>query len=182
MHQLKPWTQTTEPTSFEQIYAYFERTLNDCSKFIDNMETDYYQGSSTSIIPIPIANQSTTRPLSVITLQAWSKSLNELRDARLLYDIRNGKTIRELLSEAKAGTLYEPVSNESIILMKRILDKTTEQLYSKIPVLVKKITDCMNLMERYFLSFYEIENVQDIVQDKKKEKLPVSSKHQEHDG
>ena len=35
----------------------------------------------------------------------------------------------------------------------------------------------MNLMEQYFLSFYEIENIHDIIQKKKKEKLPVSIRY-----
>ena len=172
-HPPKSWSKTTEPTSYEQIYQYIEQTLDECSKFIDEAEIDYYQESSTSIITIP-KSQITNRSLSILTLQAWSRPLNELRDARLLYDIRNGKIIRELLSEAKTGTLYASVTDECVVLMKRILDKTTEQLYSKIPALINKITDCMNLMEQYFLSFYDIDNIQDIVQHKKKEKLPVS--------
>jgi hypothetical protein len=171
----KSWSKTIEPTSYEQIYKYIEQTLDECSTFIDTIEIDYYQGTSASLIPTP-KNQTTNRPLSVSTLLSWSNPLNELRDARLLHDIRNGKTIRELLSEARIGTLYGPISDESVVLMKRILDKTTEQFYSKIPKLTNKITDCTNLMEQYFLSFYDIENVQDIVQNKKKEKLPVSIK------
>ncbi|CAF5114419.1 unnamed protein product, partial [Rotaria magnacalcarata] len=97
-----------------------------------------------------------------------------LRNARSLHDIRNGKTIRDLLSEARAGTLAESVSEDSCHLMQRILDTTNEHLYSKIPILTNKIADCMNLMQQYFLSFYDIENIQDIIQKKKKEKLPVS--------
>ncbi|CAF3882722.1 unnamed protein product [Rotaria sordida] len=165
MHPPKSWSKTTEPTSYEQIYKYVERALDECSIFIDNTENDYFQGSSISNI-----TTSKNRPLSVLTLQAWSQPLNQLRDARLLRDIRNGKTIRELLSEAKTGTLYGPITNESVLLMKRILDKTTEQFYSKIPILIDKITDLMNLMEQYFLSFYEIKHIQDIIQKKRKEK------------
>jgi hypothetical protein len=176
MHQSKSWSKTTEPTSYEQIYKYVEQSLGQCSKFIDNVEIDYYQGSSASIISTT-KNQITNKPLSVVTLLVWSNPLNELREACLLHDIRNSKTIRELLSEARTNTLYGPITDESIVLMKRILDKTTEQLYSKLPILTNKIIDCMNLMEQYFLSFYDIENIQDIVQNKKKEKLPVSIKH-----
>lgn len=174
MHPSKSWTKTTEPTSYEQIYKYIEQSIGECSTFIDNIEIDYYQGSSTSSIIAATKNHITHRPLSLLTLQAWSNPLNELRDASLLHDIRNSKAIRELLSEARTGSLYGPVADESVVLMKKVLDKTTEQLYSKIPALTNKITDCMNLMEQYFLSFYDIENIQDIVQNKKKEKLPVS--------
>jgi len=92
-----------------------------------------------------------------------------------MHDIRNGKAVRDLLNEAKTGSLSGPVTDESIILMKRILDKTNDQLYSKTPVLANKIAECLSLMEQYFLSFYDIENIQDIIQKKKKEKTPVSS-------
>jgi hypothetical protein len=176
MHPLKPWSRKTEPTSYEQIYKYIEQSLDECSTFIDKTEIDYYQGSSITIITIP-KNQIKNRPLSLLTLQSWSNSLNQLRDACLLRDIRNNKTIHDLLSEVKTGTLYRPITDESVVLMKKIFDKTTEQLHSKIPLLINKITDCMNLMEQYFLSFYDIENIQDIVQKKKKEKLPVSIKY-----
>jgi len=176
MHPSKLWSKTIEPTSYEQIYKYIEQSLDEYSKFIDNLEIDYYHGSSTSIISTT-KTQITNKPLSVLTLQAWSNPLNQLREACLLNDIRNSKTIRELLSEARTSSLYGPITDESIVLMKRILDKTTEQLYSKLPILINKIIDCMNLMEQYFLSFYEIENIQHIVQNKKKEKLPVSIKH-----
>ncbi|CAF3327334.1 unnamed protein product [Rotaria socialis] len=166
MHPPKPWSKTIEPTSYEQIYRFVEQALDECSTFIDHAEADYYQGSVTSII------QSTKRPLSVIALQAWSQPLNQLREARLLHDIRNGKAIRELLSEASIGGLYGPVTDEGLALMKRVLDKTTEQLYATIPTLINKIADSMNLMEQYFLSFYEIDHIQDIIQNKRKEKLP----------
>ncbi len=173
MSPSRSWSKTIEPTSYEQIYKYVEQALDECSIFIDKAEIDYYQGSSGSILST-IKNPTTTRPLSVLAFQAWSHPLNTLRDARLLHDIRNGKVIRELLSEARTGTLYGPITDESVVLMKRILDKTTEQLYSKIPAVTNKIDECMNLMEQYFLSFFEIENIQDIIQKKKKEKLPVS--------
>jgi hypothetical protein len=173
MNLNKSWSKTIEPTSYEQIYKYIEQSLNDCSIFIEHAEIDYYQSSSRSIITTP-TNQIINRPLSVLTLQAWSQPLNNLREACLLYDIRNSKTIRELLNEVRTNNLYGPINDDSVVLIKRILDKTTEHLYSKIPLLINKITDTMNLMEQYFLSFYEIENVQDIVQQKKKEKLPVS--------
>jgi len=173
MHQSKSWTKTTEPSSYEQIYKYIEQSLDEYSTFIDNAEIDYYQGASTSIIT-PTQNQIRTKPLSILTLQAWSIPLNQLRDAAILNDIRSSKAIRELLSEARIGSLYGPVTDESLVLMKKILDKTTEQLRTKIPALINKITDCMNLMEQYFLSFYKIKNIQDIVQKKKKENMPVS--------
>lgn len=174
MHPPKPWSKTTEPVSYEQIYQYVEQAINDCSKFIDDTEIDYYQGASLKPIVTTSANEHPSRSLAVIALQSWSQPLNELRDARLLLDIRNGKTIRELLSDATTGTLYAIVTDESVALMKRVLDKITAQFYSTIPTLANKIMDCMNLMEQYFVSFYEIEHIQDIVQNKRKEKLPVS--------
>ena len=169
MHPTKSWSKTIEPASYEQIYKSIEQSLDDCAAFIENAEMDYYQASSTP------RNQTTSRPISVLTLQAWSHPLNDLREACLLHDIRNSKTIRELLSEVRTGNLYGPVNDESVLLIKRILDKTTEQLYAKIPVMINKIIEMMNLMEQYFLSFYDIEHVQDIIQKKKKEKLPVRS-------
>ncbi len=172
MHPSKSWSKTIEPTSYEQIYKYIEQSLDEYSRFIDNAEIDYYQGSS-----VPIISSARNRPLSVLTLQAWSHPLNGLREACLFNDIRSNKTIREVLNAVRTDTLYGPITDESVVLMKRIFDKTTEQLHSKIPVLIKKLTDLMNLMEQYFLSFYEIENVQDIIQNRKKEKLPVSNKH-----
>ncbi len=173
MNPRKAWSKTTEPTSYEQIYKYIEQSLNDCSIFIDHAEIDYYQTSSGSIISTP-KNQIINRSLSILTLQAWSQPLNNLREACLLYDIRNSKTIRELLTEIRTSTLYGPVSDDSVVLIKRILEKTTEHIHSKIPLLAKKITDIMNLMKQYFLSFYEIENIQDIIQNKKTENIPVS--------
>jgi hypothetical protein len=174
MNPNKPWSKTTEPTSYEQIYKFIEQSLNDCSTFIDHAEIDYYHTTSHSVIPIG-KNQINNRPLSVVTLQAWSQPLNNLREACFLYDIRGNKTIRELLSEVRTNDLYGPINDDTVVLIKRILDKTTDHLYSKIPLLLNKITDTMNLMEQYFLSFYEIENIQDIVQNKKKERLPVSN-------
>jgi len=168
----KSWTKTIEPTSYEQIYKYVEQSLDEYSKFIDNAEIDYYQGSS-----VPIISSVRNRPLSINTLLAWTRPLNELRTARSANDIRNGKHIRDLLDEARIGSLIGPVSDESVYLMKRILDKTNDQLYSKIPVLANKIADCISLMEQYFLSFYDIENIQDIIQKKKKEKSPVSIRY-----
>ena len=118
------WSKTIEPTSYEQIYKYVGRVLYECSTFIDKAEIDFYQGSSGSILST-IKNPTTTRPLSVLAFQAWSQPLNTLRDAYLLHDIRNGKIIRELLSEARTGTLYGPITDESVVLMKRILGKTS---------------------------------------------------------
>lgn len=174
MQPPKPWTITTEPISYGQIYHYIEDVLNQCSTYINELENDYYQGTSTSLNIIPKV-QSSKRSLAVNTLLSWSRPLNELRNARALHDIRNGKTIRDLLAEVKTGTLVGPVSDESCFLMQRILDKTSDQLYSKLPTLANKIADCMNLMEKYFLSFYQIENIQEIIQKKKKEKPPVST-------
>lgn len=163
-----PTNKTFEPTSFEQIYDFLDQSLTQCSNDIDEAENDYYQTS-----PSTPKGKSSHRSLAVSTLTSWSPLLNELRDARLLRDIRNGKTIRELLSDARIGTLYGPVADESVVLMKRILDKTNEQLYSKIPNLVQQISQTMDMMERYFLSFYEIENIEEILQNKRKEIAPV---------
>ncbi|CAF1997085.1 unnamed protein product [Rotaria magnacalcarata] len=171
MKTAKPWSKTTEPSSYDQIYRYFEQVLEECLEFINEFENDYYQGITSSLTSPPKI-QSSKQSVSVNALIAWSRPLNELRNARSLHDIRNGKTIRDLLSEARAGTLAESVSEDSCHLMQRILDTTNEHLYSKIPILTNKIADCMNLMQQYFLSFYDIENIQDIIQKKKKEKLP----------
>lgn len=173
MHQTKTWTKTTEPTSYDQIYKFVEQSLDECSAFVDEIENDYYQSSSASLSSLQ-KGYSPRRPLSVNALLSWSRPLNELRNARSAHDIRNGKAIRDLLNEAKTGTLVGPVTDESLFLLRRIMDKTNDQLYSKTPILANKLGDCMNLMEKYFLSFYEIENIQDIIQKKKKEKSPVS--------
>jgi hypothetical protein len=173
MQTPRTWSKTTEPTSYHQIYKFVEQTLDECSTAIDELEKDYYQGASSSLNLIN-KNSSLRRPISVNTLLAWSRPLNELREARCVSDIRNGKNIRDLLNEVKTGTLNAPVSDESLFLIRRILDKTNEQLYSKIPGIANNIADCMNLMEQYFLSFYDIENIQDIILKKKKEKTPVS--------
>jgi len=173
MQPSKTWSKKTEPTSYRQIYKFVEQALNECSTFIDELELDYYQGTSASL-NITNKHYSPRRPLSVNTLLSWSGPLNELRNAGSLTDIRNGKTIRDLLNEARTGAFVGPVSDESVFLLRRILDKTNEQFYSKTPVLANKIADCMSLMEQYFLSFYEIENIQDIIQKKKKEKTSVS--------
>lgn len=172
MESKKVWTKTSEPTSYTQIYNYVENILDECSKTIDDLEVDYYQGVSASL-NLFSNNFTTRRPLNVTALVAWSRPLNELRNARSSHDFRNGKHIRDTLNDAKMGTLIGPVSDESLFLIKRILDKTNEQLYSKIPNLATKLNDCLNLMEQYFLSFFEIENIQDIIQKKKKENAPV---------
>ena len=174
MQPPKAWSTTTEPTSYKQIYQFVEHALDKCTTFISELESDYYQdmeGSQGSETP---KQYSAKKPLSYNTLINWSRPLNELRNARLLHDIRNGKTMRDLLSDAKTGGLITPVSDESIFLMKRIMDKTSDQLYSKIPTLAGRIADCMHLMEQYFLSFYEIEHIHDVVQRKRNEKVPVS--------
>ncbi|CAF2706251.1 unnamed protein product [Rotaria sp. Silwood2] len=171
MQSHKAWSKTTEPTSYDQIYRYVEKILDECSTFINEIENDYYQGISASLHITPKI-QSSKRSLPINTLLAWSNSLNALRNARSLHDIRNGKTIRDLLAEVRTGTVIGHVSDESCFLMQRILDKTNEQLYSKIPGLSNKIADCVSLMEQYFLSFYDIENIQDIIQKKKNEKMP----------
>ena len=173
MQPPKVWSKTTEPTSYDQIYKFLEQALDDCSAYVNEIESEYYLDTSSSL-NITSKTNSTRRPLSVNTLLTWSRPLNDLRNARSIFDIRNGKTVRDLLNEAKTGSLAGPVTDESILLMKRILDKTTDQLYSKTPVLANKIADCLSLMEQYFLSFYEIDNIQDIIHKKKKEKAPVS--------
>lgn len=173
MPSTKTWTKTTEPTSYQQIYAYVERILVKCSATIDEFEKDYYEGASASLNLIEKI-QSPRRPLEVNTLLAWSRPLNELRNARSVNDIRNGKNIRDLLHEVKVGSLNAPVSDESVFLIGRILVKTAEQCTGKILLLANQIEECMNLMEQYFLSFFTIENIQDIIQKKKKEKTSVS--------
>ncbi len=172
IHSPTSWSKTMEPTSYTQIYNDIKQTLDECSTFINNAEIEYYQASSVSFTETS-RNQITNRPLSVIILQAWSHRLNELRQAHFLHDIQNTITVRELL---RTSTLYRPTPDESAVLMERISYKINEQLYSKIPILINKIMDCMNLMEQYFLSFYYIENIQCIVKNKKQEELDVSIK------
>lgn len=149
--------------------------LDECLGLTNQLENDYYHSTTGSLL-LTSKQQSAKQPLSVNTLLAWSGHLNELRNARSLFDIRNGKTMRDLLSDAKTGTLPSQVSDEGIFLMKRILDKTSDQLYSHVPTVANKIADCMNLMEQYFLSFYQIENIQDFLLKKKKEKAPVGQR------
>lgn len=163
------WTIDQEPSSYEQIYRYFESALDECVQMIDNAEGDYYQTSSREASNTSQAKRS----LAVTALTSWSEQLNELRECRLLRDVRNGKTIREILSEAKSGMLYGSFTDEGLTLFKRVLDKTNEHLYMKIPTINKRIEDIMNLMERYFLSFYEIDGIEDVVEKKKKENIPV---------
>jgi hypothetical protein len=170
MYPPKLWSRTTEPRNYDQIYTYVQQELDECLGFTDDLENDYYQSTSGSLL------LTAKKPLPVNTLVTWSRHLNELRTARSLYDIRNGKTMRDLLSDARTGTLPSKVSDEGIFLMKRILDKTSEQLYSKVPAVATQIADCMNLMEQYFLSFYQIENIQDFLLNKKKEKAPVGQR------
>jgi len=173
MQRPKTWSKTTEPASYDQIYRFLHQALSECSAYIDEIENDYYQDTSTALNTKPKA-QSARKPLSVNTLISWSSPLNELRNARLLSDVRNGKTIRDLLNEARTGNFGENISDESVNLMKRVLDKTNEQLHSKMPNLANKIGESMNLMEQYFLSFYDIENIQEVVQKRKNDKPPVS--------
>ena len=179
MQPPKVWSNNTEPTSFDQIYQHVEQVLDECSKFVNELENDYYQGilSPSSSLSIISKIQSPRRPLSVNTLLSWSRPLNELRNARSLHDIRNGKTIRDLLAQGKKGISKGVISEESYFLMQSILDKTADQLYSKVPTLADKINDCMKLMKKYFLSFYDIQNIQEIIQKKKKENAPVSILH-----
>ncbi|CAF1644916.1 unnamed protein product, partial [Didymodactylos carnosus] len=118
-------------------------------------------------------NITSRQQASVVTLISWSKPLNELRNARQIMEIRNGKAIRDLLNDVKMNAIIGPVSEVSVLLIKRILDRTTDMLYTQIPALAQKIEDVTNLMEQYFLSFYNIDNVKDIVQNKKKERMPI---------
>ena len=169
----KRWTKSSEPHSYDQIYRYVEAELDECSALIDELELDYYKGTTGSL-SISSKHFSAKRPLPVNTLLSWSNPLNELRLAKSLNDFRNGKTIRDTLADARAGALIGPVSETSTYLLKRVLDKTTEQLYSRMPTLANRISECMSTMEQYFLSFYQIENIQEILLNRKKEKDPVS--------
>ena len=45
----------------------------------------------------------------------------------------------------------------------------------------KTLQNLKDLMEQYFLSFYEIENIQDIIHEKKKETIPVSIDRSQYD-
>lgn len=172
MSSARVWSKSAEPQSYDQIYRFVEHDLNEISSLIDELEKDYYQGTTGSM-NLSSKNYSPRRPLAVNTLLSWSHPLNELRLAKSLNDFRNGKSVRDALSDARTGALISPVSDESVFLMKRILDRTTEQLYSKIPNLANRIAECMSTMEQYFLSFYQIENIQEILQNKRKEKDSV---------
>ncbi|CAF1240182.1 unnamed protein product [Adineta steineri] len=171
MHPPKPWSKTTEPTSYDQIYKFLEQELNECAAYIDDIEGDYYDETSASVNIKPKA-QTARRSQAVNALIAWSAPLNELRNARLLSDLRNGKTVRDLLNEARTGNFGDSISDESVNLMKRIMEKTTDQLQSKMLVLTNKLHECTNLMEQYFLSFYDIENIQEVVQKRKNDRPP----------
>ncbi|CAF0753044.1 unnamed protein product [Didymodactylos carnosus] len=158
MHSRGSWSVKSEPQNYEQIYDYFRQILINCSKSVDTIEQSYYH-----------QHQSSVRT----TLTTWSKPLNDLRNCRQLQEIRNGKTIRDLLNDIKTGEfIIGPVSNESILLLRRITERTNQILNTKLPELAKTIEECMSQMEQYFLSFYQIEHVQDIVLQRRKEKLP----------
>lgn len=174
MQPPKPWSKTTEPTSYDQIYKFLELSLVECSNYIDEIENEFYQDTSAAVNIKPKA-QTARRPLSVNSLAAWSTPLNELRNARMLSDIRNGKTARDLLTEARTGNFGDSISDECVNLLKTILERTNEQLHSKMPPLASKIGECMNLMEQYFLSFYDIENIQEVVQKRRNDRPPVST-------
>ena len=176
MNLSKSWSKTTEPSSYDQIYKFIEQSLENYSNFIDQAEIDYYQSTIVSTPRTPTSN----RPLSVLTLQVWSPLLNDLREACLLNDIRSSKTIGEILNDVRNGTVYGSINDESVVLIKRILERTTNQLAEKIPKMIDQMMEMMNLMEQYFLSFYDIENIQDIIHEKKKGKIPVSITRKSH--
>ncbi|CAF1468120.1 unnamed protein product [Adineta steineri] len=155
-------------SSFKQIYDYVEKSLDEYSRLINDLEIDYYQCSPTSIE----FTSRKPRPFSVTILQAWSQPLNELHKTYLSHDIRNIETTCELLEAAKTGVFHRFIKDESIILMERISQKIVQQLNSNILILTDKIVDCMNLMKQYFLSFYHIKNIQYIIQNRQKEELP----------
>ncbi|UJR08463.1 hypothetical protein I4U23_012732 [Adineta vaga] len=159
-----------QPTSYKQIYKYIEQVCNECSIFIDTIEIDYYQGSSSTMI-VTSPDQRTHRPLSVIIIQTWSQQLKQLQKVCYSKDIQNSTTARELIKEATLGSSVRFINNESIILMQRIDSKIREQLQFKIPILVEQISNCLKIMKQYCLSFYTIENVRRIIQKKQEEKL-----------
>ncbi|CAF1586788.1 unnamed protein product, partial [Didymodactylos carnosus] len=134
-------------------------------------ENEYYQISTSgtqSAFGVTTPRQKT----SVTTLISWSKPLNDLKNTRQLLDIRNGKTIRDLLTDIRTGEIMGTVSNQAVLLMKRILDCTTDMLFTKMPALIQKIDDVMNIMNQYFRSFYNIDNIEDVVKSEKKERMP----------
>ena len=172
MPTARNWSKTSEPKDFTDIYRYIQDELSICSKIIDQMEEEYYQVTPESL-SARSTNFSSKRPLSVNALSTWSRLLNELINSGAARSISNAKSIRELLILSKNGALFGNISEDHISLMHRILDKTTDQLHLRMPNLADRINDSMRIMERYFLSFYEIENIQDYLQNKKKEKKPV---------
>ncbi|UJR37785.1 hypothetical protein I4U23_030476 [Adineta vaga] len=171
MQPPKVWSKTNEPSSYDQIYKFLDIALKECLTYVNEIENEYYQETSAAVNIKPKV-ETARRPQSVNTLIAWAGPLNQLRNARLLSDIRNGKTARDLLTEARTGNFGDSISDETINLLKNILDKTNDQLHSKMPLLANKIAECMNLMEQYFLSFYDIENIQEVVQKRRNDRPP----------
>jgi hypothetical protein len=170
MQASKSWTTSVEPTSYKQIYVYIERALQQCSTLITEAEIDYYQESSLGLHKAA----TKTRSLSIVTLSAWSQPLHDLLISRSLDAIRSGTIIRELMADEEIAIVRGHPPDKNLALMKRILDKTTEQFHSRIPTIITSITECMNLMEQYFLSFYEIAQIEDIILNKIEEIQPVS--------
>ncbi|CAF5100409.1 unnamed protein product, partial [Rotaria socialis] len=64
MKTAKPWSKTTEPLSYDQIYRYFEQALEECLESINEFENDYYQGITSSLTHAPKI-QSSKRSVSV---------------------------------------------------------------------------------------------------------------------
>ncbi|CAF1290235.1 unnamed protein product, partial [Didymodactylos carnosus] len=167
------WDTTVEPRNYDQIYHYVLEVLQGCSNMVDAFEREYYQQSVSETLSSLTNNTSQQQQQkSVATLISWSKPLNDLRKASYISEIRNGKLIRDLLKDIRTSVITNTVSDEGVILIKRILDCTTDILYSKIPILAQKMDEITNLMNQYFLSFYQNDNSQDNTDKKKKKKKP----------
>lgn len=168
MSSVRSWTETTEPKDHTDIYRYVQQKLDEFSALIDDYENDYYRSV--------ISNNTNRfkRPLPVHTLTSWGKLLNEFITSGAARSISNTKSMRDLLAQSKAGSTLANVTEDHIIVMQRILEKNADQLENKIPNLAGRIKSCLRIMEQYFLSFYEIPNIQEYIANKKKEVAPVS--------
>ncbi|CAF0868083.1 unnamed protein product [Adineta ricciae] len=140
-------------------------SINECSRFIDTIEIDYYQGTAPVGIALP-KDRITHRPLSVITIQTWSQRLNQLQTITCSKDFCSAKAVRKLLDGERL------IDGKIIALIERIDGKIRQQLKIEIPVLIERLNDCVEMIKQYFLSFYQIENIQRII-----ENLYVSKRH-----
>ncbi|CAF1059715.1 unnamed protein product [Adineta ricciae] len=164
MLSIKSWPKTKEPASYQEIYNHVEHFGSECSQFIDIIEIDYYQGTTSTEIALS-KDRITHRALSVITIQTWSRRLNQLRTIACSKDFCSAESTREFLNGERL------IDSEIIALIERINSKIRQQFKVEIPVLIERLNDCMEMMKQYFLSFYQIESIQRIIENDQEEKL-----------